>query len=134
MISEKSQAVYRKAKESLEKLQRAIQYLHADEEVPDRWIRHDAVAKRFEVAFEYVWKTFKVELEDRGEDVVGPKDTITIAAKYKWIENLEEWIVFLQTRNAGVHDYYGLSEDSYVRIAEQFLNSSQKALSRIVKM
>lgn len=102
MVSQKSQAIYQKAKESLEKLQRAIQHLYADKNASDRWIRLDAVAKRFEVAFEYVWKAFKAELECRGEDVVGPKDSITIAAKYKWIEDIEKWIVFLQTRNAGV--------------------------------
>jgi nucleotidyltransferase substrate binding protein (TIGR01987 family) len=131
MALQKSEAARKKAQESLEKLERSLQHLNSEKDATDRWVRLDAVAKRFEVAFEYVWKAFKVELEDRGEDVVGPKDSITVAAKYKWIDNIEDWIIFLQTRNAGVHDYYGLPEESYAKIAEMFLSASQKAISRM---
>lgn len=119
------------AHESLDALTKSIEWLDADSTAPDRWGRLDAVAKRFEVSFEYVWKAIKVALEREGEEVYGPKDTIQKAGLYQWIEDIEDWIEFLQARNVGVHDYFGLSSEEYAEIARRFEKSARLTLSRL---
>jgi hypothetical protein len=60
------EASKQKAADSLQKLARSMQWLDADISAADRWARFDAVAKRFEVAFEYTWKAFKAALDSLG--------------------------------------------------------------------
>ena len=89
------------------------------------------MAKRFEVSFEYVWKALKVVLEMEGEEVYGPKDTIQKAGVYKWIQDIKDWIEFLQARNAAVHDYFGLSSEEYADIARRFEKTARHTLNRL---
>ncbi|MFQ6116096.1 MAG: nucleotidyltransferase substrate binding protein [bacterium] len=119
------------AVESLAQLEHAFKWLDAEPKAKDRWGRLDATAKRFEVSFEYVWKALKSALEFQGEEVYGPKDTITLAGSYQWIDDIEEWAEFLQARNAGVHDYFGLSSEEYAKIARRFLKEAQSVLKRL---
>ncbi|HON10370.1 MAG TPA: hypothetical protein PLE24_05840 [Chitinispirillaceae bacterium] len=52
-------AYYQSSARSLDDLKKAIEYLDKDKDAEDRWVRLDAVAKRFEVSFEYFWKFLK---------------------------------------------------------------------------
>lgn len=127
---EKLDGAKRQASESLQRLEQTLQWLDADPQAKDRWGRLDATAKRFEVAFEYVWKALKAALEFQGEEVYGPRDSIALAASYQWIDDVEQWAEFLQARNAGVHDYFGLTPDEYAEIARRFLSSAKDILAR----
>jgi nucleotidyltransferase substrate binding protein (TIGR01987 family) len=128
---EKADAAKSKASESLQRLEQTFQWLDADPQADDRWGRLDATAKRFEVAFEYVWKALKAALQYQGEEVYGPKDSISLAGTYQWIDDVETWAEFLQARNAGVHDYFGLSEEEYMEIARRFLGAAREVLERL---
>lgn len=76
-------------------------------------------------------EAFKAALELEGVEAYGPKDSISSAARYTWIEDVEQWVAFLETRNAGVHDYFGTSENEYTEIARTFLLAAQKAFQRM---
>jgi hypothetical protein len=39
--------------------------------------------------------------------------------------------MFLETRNAGVHDYFGVSEDEYADAARMFLKDARTVLQRL---
>ena len=127
----KLSAAKRSALESLERLNKTLDWLDSEPQAADRWGRFDAVGKRFEVSFEYVWKALKAALEYQGEEVFGPKDSITLAGTYQWLEDLEDWAEFLEARNAGVHDYFSLTPEEYVNIARRFLKSARIVLNRL---
>lgn len=112
----------------MERLQKALLWLAADPNASDRWVRFDATSKRFEVAFEYTWKAFKIALEYQGVEAYGPRDAIALSGKFGWIDNPVLWAGFLEARNAGVHDYFALSEDEYAEIAGQFLAAARRSL------
>lgn len=128
---EKAETTKQKALEALQRLEQTLHWLDAAPEADDRWGRLDAVAKRFEVAFEYVWKALKAVLQYQGEEVFGPRDSISLAATYQWIDDVEGWAEFLQARNAGVHDYFGLDDEEYAEIARKFLAAAGNVLKRL---
>ena len=119
------------AENSLRELLRAIEWLDADTQAPDRWARLDAVAKRFEVSFEYVWKYLKSALEWQGTETPGPRAAIQNAVSYGWIEDADSWASYLNARNAGVHDYFGLSSEEYAAIARRYLSDASATLRRV---
>lgn len=116
---------------SLEELHKAINYLDLDISAKDRWVRLDAVAKRFEVSFEYFWKFLKAAGEYQGSEIPGPRPAILEAARYGWIQNREIWAGFLEARNAGVHDYFGLSSEEYAGIARDFYAAAVECVKQI---
>lgn len=128
---EKAETTKQKALEALQRLEQTLAWLDAQPEANDRWGRLDATAKRFEVAFEYVWKALKAVLQYQGEEVYGPRDSISLAGTYQWIDDVETWAEFLQARNAGVHDYFGLEDEEYAEIARRFLAAARKVLERL---
>jgi hypothetical protein len=116
---------------SLNDLIKAIEYLDQDETAKDRWVRLDAVAKRFEVSFEYFWKFLKAAGEYQGSEVPGPRPAILEAARYGWIKNKEDRAGFLEARNAGVHDYFGLSSEEYASIARSYHTAAIECITRV---
>lgn len=88
-----------------------------------------AVVKAFEISVEYGWKELKRRLEDKGvDDVFAPKDVIRKAAQIGILENAEQWLDFVDTRNASVHDYYSMAQSEYVNLARQFLKEAKAVL------
>ena len=55
-----------------------------------------------------------------------PKGVIREAARLGIIKDAESWIGFINARNAGVHDYFGMGEDEYAQIAQSFLEKARK--------
>jgi nucleotidyltransferase substrate binding protein (TIGR01987 family) len=78
------------------------------------------IAKAFEVAIEYAWKYFRSEAADAGLEVPSPRDAIKQAANLGLIDNLEEWLGLLKTKNIAVHDYIGLPKDEYLAQIKRF--------------
>lgn len=85
-----------------------------------------SVSKAFEVAVEYSWREFKKIVEDEGLDAPSPKGAVRGMARIGRIGNPEKWIEYINARNAGVHDYFGTTQDGYVGIAREFLGDARK--------
>lgn len=111
-------------KESLKKLQATLKFFEKDSD--PQGIKFLAVAKGFEIAMEYSWKELKRMAEEEGYEVVSPKDAIRKAAKAKLILDAESWLGFLQARNSGVHDYFGMTEEGYLKSIRSFLKETRK--------
>jgi nucleotidyltransferase substrate binding protein (TIGR01987 family) len=107
---------------ALDTLQKAISY-HAQES-QHQDLSFLSVAKAFEVAVEYAWRELKQRVQEEGLDVLSPKAAIREAARLGMIEQAETWLDYVQARNAGVHDYFSMSNDEYVAIAKEFLESA----------
>jgi nucleotidyltransferase substrate binding protein (TIGR01987 family) len=130
-MKSKLDTLKKSAENAIVELEKGINWLDQDKNAGDRWARLDAVAKRFEVSFEYFWKYLKAALEWQGTDAPGPRPTLQEAARYGWIIDMEKWAGFLEARNSGVHDYFGLSSEEYAQEAAAFLHESKNVLKRI---
>lgn len=120
-----------KAIESLDELRDAIAWTDGEASDGYRHFRLDAVAKRFEIAFEYVWKAFQDSARWQGTDAPGPRLAIQAAYTYKWIDDIDTWAGLLEARNIGVHDYAGLSADDYFEVAKRFESLARQAIGKI---
>jgi nucleotidyltransferase substrate binding protein (TIGR01987 family) len=130
-VNERIGVIRTSALHSLDELQKAFDWLDHDPRAPDRWGRLDAVAKRFEASFEYFWKYLKTAVEWQGTEAPGPRPAIAAAHTYGWIEDPEAWAGYLEARNAGVHDYFGLSSEEYAAKARQYLAAARLVAARI---
>ena len=90
-----------------------------------------ALSKAFEVAVEYSWKALRVKVKDEGMNPQSPKAAIRDAAKIGIISDVEEWLIFVEARNTGVHDYFGIPEKDYVKITAGFLSRSRQIISKL---
>lgn len=71
-------------------------------------VEQTGIVGLFEICFEQAWKLMKETLENHGrfEDKIGsPKAIIKIAYQCKMIENQEEWLELLESRNILAHTY-----------------------------
>lgn len=121
MVSKK---LHDKLKDSMVQLKDALAFYDANPK--ESYMRFLTVSKSFEVATEHAWKELKQRVEAEGVEAVSPKDAIRQAAKMKIINSAEEWLEYINTRNSSVHDYFGISEKDFVKLARQFLSESQK--------
>ncbi len=110
---------------ALARLDEAIKLYESNKEMSES-LRFYALAKAFEVAMEYAWKSLKAKAEDAGFEVSSPKEALRLAAKIKLIDDPERWIEYLHARNMGVHDYFGISEADYAAIAKEFCRVAKK--------
>lgn len=83
------------------------------------------VAKAFEVLVEYGWRELKRRVEDEGLEAQSPKEAIREAARIKIISDPAMWIKAVENRNASVHDYFGIGEEVFVKIARDFLKAAR---------
>lgn len=65
----------------------------------------DASIQRFEFTFELSWKLIKSLVEFKGKSCASPRDCIRLAADMEIINDPENWIAFLNDRNALSHTY-----------------------------
>ena len=94
----------------------------------------DAVVKRFEVLFEYTWKMLKVASEYEGIEAPGPRPAIQEAVRFGWITDPEFWAEALDARNGSVHDYFGISEDKYLKVITRFNKEIESIIPRLEKI
>ncbi|MBL6990997.1 MAG: nucleotidyltransferase substrate binding protein [Bacteriovoracaceae bacterium] len=78
------------------------------------------IAKSFEVCFEYCWKYFKFVANKEGLEIYSPRDSIKAAGRLNIIDNVEQWLFYLENRNLAVHDYLGIPETEYMQSIEKF--------------
>ena len=114
-----------KFEESLTKLERSLTYKKRIKEDP---IYFDGIAKAFEVSLEYAWKYLKAEVEGEGIDVLSPKDALRRAGEIGLLDNVEQWISFINARNRAVHDYLGIPNEHYLEIADEYAVAGRRLL------
>ncbi|QQR55468.1 nucleotidyltransferase substrate binding protein [Candidatus Peregrinibacteria bacterium] len=59
----------------------------------------------FEMTFELAWKTLKDHLESKGQLLVSPRDVLKQAFQNGLIQDGEQWLKALQSRNLTAHLY-----------------------------
>ena len=109
-----------KIQRSSGQLNEALVAYHARSGTGSGSLQFLALAKAFEILFEYVWKELKFKIEDEGLFANSPKETIRQAAKLGLITEAEQWIDCANARNDSVHDYFGIPEPRYVQLVKQF--------------
>jgi len=114
---------------ALETLGKAIDHINAIDD-GEKDLAFLSVAKAFEVAVEYAWRSLREMVEDEGLDAPSPKAAVREAARLGIIDNPESWIEYINARNAGVHDYFGMTNEEYVKIAKEFLLNVKKLWKR----
>jgi nucleotidyltransferase substrate binding protein (TIGR01987 family) len=84
-------------------------------------LEQQGLIKAFEFTHELAWNTLKDFLESRGAlNLYGSKDATREAFARGLIENGEEWMAMIQSRNLSSHTY---NEETANEIAEAILNS-----------
>jgi len=69
-------------------------------------LERQGLVKAFEYTFELAWKTLKDFLEYQGQtDIFGSRDTIRKAFQLNLIEEGEEWMDMIKSRNKTSHTY-----------------------------
>lgn len=102
---------------ALQRLQEALEY-----EINDVTI--DGVLHRFEFTFELSWKTLKDYLEYLGvsETSGSPREVIQLAFKQGIIEDGEQWIKMMISRNMLSHMYdENISREIYDTIKNNYI-------------
>lgn len=102
---------------ALERLQEALKYEESD-------IVIDGVLHRFEFTFELAWKTIKDYLEYMGINGTSgsPREVIQLGFKQGIIENGEDWIQMMLSRNQLSHLYdEKTSREIYNKIKEEYI-------------
>lgn len=103
---------------ALQRLQEALKY-----EINDVTI--DGVLHRFEFTFELSWKTIKDYLEYMGisETSGSPREVIQLAFKQGIINDGEQWIKMMISRNMLSHMYdENISREIYDTIKNNYIN------------
>lgn len=69
-------------------------------------LENQGLVKAFEYTFELAWNTMKDFLEYQGQtDIFGSRDTIRRAFQLNLIEDGEEWMDMIKSRNLTSHTY-----------------------------
>jgi hypothetical protein len=118
--------------EALSALTESVTALRSERSARLKPLLEDAVAKRYEIAFEALWKLFKLAAAEQGTEAPGPKPAISAAIRYRWIEGSpESWQAFLEARNSGVHEYFSLPKREYFALVRQFAKAARSAVERV---
>lgn len=94
----------------------------------------DGVLHRFEFTFELAWKTMKEYLEYMGvlEKTGNPREVIKAAFQYDLIEDGDEWIEMMLSRNMLSHLYdESTSREIYEKIKSSYLILLNDLLEKI---
>lgn len=121
MVSENA-----KLKKSLKVLSEALAHLGTCP-AGERELAFLSVAKAFEISLEYAWRELRKRVENEGiVETLSPKAVVREAARLGIIDEAEPWLDFIDARNAGVHDYFGMGQEDYVELAKEYLQRAQR--------
>ena len=118
----------------------ALSRLHEALKEEETEIVIDGVLHRFEFTFELAWKSMKDYLEYMGviNKIGSPREIIKSAFEYGLIEQGEEWIKMMLSRNALSHLYdEQTSRDIYYDIKDKYiklLSDLNKKLEEVSKL
>lgn len=92
----------------------------------------DSVIKRFEFTFELAWKVMKDYNESKGIIIANPKDTLRTAGDNNLIDNVEDWLWFLEERNNAAHMYdEGMTDAIYESVIKDFIPAVEKLITKL---
>ena len=114
-----------KFEHSITELKAAIQYR---KKAISEHIFYAGISKCFEVCLEYAWKYLKRELDQHGLEAYSPKEIVKTAGRAGLIDEVEEWITFINIRNSAVHDYLGITPTEYMDLIERFIPQVTKLI------
>lgn len=106
----------RKLQDSLGNLEKAMAKLESALQIPrDRELVVEGTIQRFEYVIELMWKTLKRALEFEGIQPKTPRESVKEAFKIGWLDDEDEWLDMLDSRNTTSHNYLDeeLAEDNY---------------------
>lgn len=121
-------------KERFEEYKKALKRLKEALQEEKTEIVVDGVLHRFEFTFELAWKLIKSYLEYMGvaETTGSPRETIQNGFKQGIIENGEEWINMMLSRNSLSHIYdEKTSREIYNKIKNNYINLFTKLRERL---
>ncbi|MFH1729423.1 MAG: nucleotidyltransferase substrate binding protein [Pseudomonadota bacterium] len=110
-----------KFNESIVDFKNAFKFYESKKDGNESHFAFLALAKTFEISIEYAWKELKKIVEDEGLEAPSPKEAIRKAAKIGKISEVKLWFRFIEARNIGTHDYFGLEESEYLEIFKLYL-------------
>lgn len=123
---------YLQRREDLKNAVLRLQEALNEDEITDIVI--DGVLHRFEFTFELAWKTMKDYLEYMGviEKTGSPREVIKSAFQYNLIEDGEQWIEMMLSRNTLSHIYdESESRNIYNKIKESYIKILLKLIEKI---
>ena len=112
----------KKLQTSIAALAHALKY---EKRIKEDQFYMSGISKCYEVCLEYAWKYLRGLVIDKGLEAFGPKDSIKLAGQIGLIDNVEEWLKFINDRNLAVHDYAKISDADYLESAKSFLKTVQ---------
>lgn len=107
---------------ALNKLQNAVEKLKEGIKIAKSELEKDGVIQRFEFAFELLWKTAKLILEDTGIKANSPKEIFKIMYKNGMVKDEKTLLEMLEDRNKMSHTYNKkLSEQIFLNIKDKYI-------------
>jgi nucleotidyltransferase substrate binding protein (TIGR01987 family) len=110
-------------------LEKAIHSLENALNQPKNEFTRDASIQRFEYTFELTWKVAKKALEETGIISLSPRSVIRDLGQQVWIQDIELWMHFLDSRNQTSHAYNEKIADQVYEVAKQFILEVKPLLS-----
>lgn len=98
---------------------------------PKSLLERDGIIQRFEYCLEISWGSSKKVLEFHEIKADTPRNVFRELAKIGWIDNPDEWILFLEARNKTSHIYHDEIANELFRIIPSFLSASKKLLATL---
>lgn len=90
---------------ALDRFENAAKKLKDGVESAKNELEKDGVIQRFEFCFELLWKTGKIVLQDKGIQVLNPRDTLKEMFRQGWLPDEAGAIDMLEDRNNMSHIY-----------------------------
>ncbi len=117
----------------LEKLDKGSAFLNKALKMKKTDLYRAASIQAFEFTFELAWKLMKLFADHKGVTVYGPRDSIREAGKMELINNVEEWLGYMDYRNLTSHTYNEITAEDVYNAAKKFLFDSQRLIKSAQK-
>ena len=98
---------------------------------PKSLLERDGIIQRFEYCLEISWGASKKVLEYHEIKIDTPRNIFRELGKLGWIDNPDDWILFLEARNKSSHIYHDEIANELFKIIPTFLLASKKLLSTL---
>ena len=120
-----------KIQSQIDTLEQALKRLKEAAQLEPLEIHKDGTIQRFEFCFELSWKLMQSFVQFSGMECQSPRNCIRISAQLDFIENPEDWIKYLESRNLTVHLYDQETADMVYNKAKEFISDAQSLLETV---
>lgn len=116
---------------SLARLEKALGTLKQGYKSGPSELERDGLIQRFEYCVELCWKTAKKILLNNGVQVDAPKSVIREMGNLGWIDNVENWLDYIDKRNETSHLYNEEVADRIFAVISGFMIDGDKLLETL---